>query len=271
MGFGDELMLTGTVKRAYEKRKKPVCLGRFGKNYLADDGECLWKEVFENNPKISEEIYPGCVWVPEIKGNRPYIDYIQTQALGKVVYKESYRPTPGEIFFTEQEKAQYAKYSGFIYIEPNVKFFQGQPTFGGNKDWGFERWQEVVNRSPYEFIQGKGRKLDGVTQVDTERFRDACALLSRSRLFVGPDGGMHHAAAALGLPAVVVWGGLVGPEVLGYDTHTNLRGKGVRSCGNHKPCEHCRDAMNKVTVDMVIDAIHKEMNQDIWLEAEGRN
>jgi hypothetical protein len=29
--------------------------------------------------------------------------------------------------------------------------------------------------------------------------------------------------------------------------------------------------MSKVTVDMVIDAVHKEMNADIWLEAEGKN
>ena len=252
MGFGDELMLTGIVKKAYQRHKKPIAVGRFGKNYL---DEVLWGEIFENNPKIAKEPGIGSVWVDAIKGNRPYIDYHKTQADGKVIYKKGFRPEPGEIFLSEEEKAKYPQ-EGFIYIEPNVK-----GSFSGNKDWGFERWQEVVKRLPYEFIQGRGRKLDGVQQIDTPRFRDACALLSRSLMFLGTDGGLHHAAAALGKPAVVIWGGLVGPDTLGYDFHTNLRGRNVESCGNHKPCEHCRRAMELVTIDEVVNAVERVLSE----------
>jgi len=249
VGYGDEIMLSGIVKKAYQKHKKPVALGRFGQNYME---QVLWGEVFENNPKIDRNPGAGAIWVHEIKGNRPYIDYYKTQEANgeRVVYKKSYRPEPGELFFTEEELAKYGQYKDFIYIEPNVK-----GSFGGNKDWGFKSWQEVVKRLPYEFIQGRGRKLDGVQQVDTSSFRYACSLLSRSSFFVGTDGGLHHAAAALGIPAVVIWGGLVGPEVLGYDQHVNLRGAGVESCGNHKQCGHCKKALELVTVEMVVEAI----------------
>jgi hypothetical protein len=242
-------MLTGIVKKAYARHKKPICIGRGGKNYLQ---EALWPEVFENNPKIAQEPYPGCVWVPDIKGNRPYIDYAATEKRKdqSVVYKRGFRPEPGELFFTDEELAPYQHLDGFIYIEPNVK-----GSFSGNKDWGFDKWQQVVERLPFKFIQGRGRKLDGVIQIGTPSFRSACALLSKSRLFVGTDGGLHHAAAALQIPAVVIWGGLVGPDTLGYDNHVNIRAPGVRDCGSHTRCEHCRRALDRITVDQVCEAI----------------
>ncbi len=207
-----------------------------------------WEEVFDHNPKISREPYPGCLWVPNIMGNRPYIDHRKCKP-GKIVFRNDFKVEPGEIYLSPEEKARYEDYSGFIYIEPNVK-----GTFSGNKDWGFDKWGEVVKRLPFRFIQGKGRRL--VEQVHTESFRDACALLDRCDLFVGTDGGLHHAAAALGKPAVVVWGGLVSPRILGYDTHTNLH-SGTYSCGNYEACSHCRKALDWVTVDMVVKAIEE--------------
>lgn len=126
---------------------------------------------------------------------------------------------------------------------------------GPNKDWGFDRWQEVVRRLPnVPWVQGQGKTLEGVTQVDTESFRDACSLLSHCRLFVGTDGGLHHAAAAFNKGAVVVWGGYTHPRNLGYESHKNLHAGG-EPCGNVKPCEHCKAQMDKISVEMVVKAI----------------
>jgi len=248
IGYGDDFIVSSIVKRAYAKHKKPICVGdgrdiRIGDNYE----DRSRGQVFLNNPKISDVVYPGAVWVNNVMFNRPYIDNLRTTS-EKVVYNQLFHVEPGEIFLTDEEKAKYSE-SGFIYIEPNTK-----GTFGGNKDWGFEKWQDVVKRLPYRFVQGKGRKLDGVEQCETATFRDACALLDRADFFVGTDGGLHHAAAALGKRAVVVWGGLVSPKILGYDTHINLH-SGTGSCGSPKPCKHCREALDWVTVDMVKDAI----------------
>jgi ADP-heptose:LPS heptosyltransferase len=157
---------------------------------------------------------------------------------------------PGEIWLTDKEKERYKGYKNFIYVEPNVK-----GSFSGNKDWGFEKWQKVINQCPeLRFLQGKGKKLNGCEQVGTQSFRDACALLYHADLFIGTDGGLHHAAAALGKQAVVVWGGLVSPKILGYETHTNLH-SGVPSCGNHAACEHCRRALDAIKPEMVVNAI----------------
>lgn len=242
MGFGDDFMVTSIVKKAYKKHKKPICVG--------DGRDIKWEEVFDNNPKMSREVYPGAVWVNNVMFNRPYIDNMKTTE-GHFVYRNDFKIEPGELFLTDAEKSKYNQ-TGFVFIEPNIK-----GTFSGNKDWGFGRWQQVVNRCDgVRFLQGRGRKLDGVEQVHTKSFRHACALLDRSDFFVGTDGGLHHAAAALGKRAVVVWGGLVTPKILGYDTHINLH-SGTSSCGNTKPCEHCRKALDSITVDMVVDAINE--------------
>ena len=248
MGLGDDLIVSSIVKKAYAKHGKPICVGdgrdiRIG-DTMNDTGV---GQVFENNPKLARTIYPGAVWVNNIMFNRPYIDNIRTTA-EKVVFNNEFRVEPGEIFLTDEEKAKYAGLGDFIYIEPNTK-----GTFGGNKDWGFERWQQVA-KLDLPFVQGKGRKLDGVRQINTDTFRDACALLYHAAFFVGTDGGLHHAAAALGKRAVVVWGGLVSPKLLGYVSHVNLH-SGTHSCGSAKTCAHCRKAMDWVTVDMVKDAI----------------
>jgi ADP-heptose:LPS heptosyltransferase len=236
MGWGDDLITTSLVKRAYEKHKKPICVG--------DGREIKWSEVFNNNPKISKDIYPGCIWVNSYKGCRPYITGVTND---KLTWNKKYKVEPGEIFFTPDELRWTDE--DFIYIEPNVK-----AGWNKNKDWGFDKWKQVVKGLPnLNFIQGYGEKL--VEQRDTRSFRDACALLSRAKLFVGTDGGLHHAAAALGIPAVVVWGGFIGPDILGYDSHINLH-SGVKSCGRKSKCQHCSDALNQITVEMVINAIH---------------
>jgi hypothetical protein len=219
---------------------------------VGDGARVIWEEVFQHSPRLAREPYPGCIWVNNTMGNRLYIDYDRTQR-EKLAYRETFRAEPGEIFLQDDEIAQYRPYRNFIYIEPTVK-----GTFSNNKDWGFDNWQRVVDAIPdYRFIQGIGpfqrKVLHGVEAVPTKTFRDACALLSVADCFLGTDGGLHHAAAALGKPAVIVWGGLVSPVILGYGSHINLH-CGVKSCGNYKSCEHCRAALAWVKPQMVVDA-----------------
>jgi len=245
VGFGDALLGTGIARKAREKHpNRPICIG---------DGTSIeWvPDVHDNNPHLSRTIVPGCIWVQCHKGFRPYADNERSTA-DKFVWKRDFKASPGEIFLTDEEKEKWADFKDSVYIEPNIKGW-----LGPNKDWGFDRWQEVVNRMPHvSFVQGQGRTLDGVnvTQLDTESFRDACGLLYHCSLFVGTDGGMHHAAAAFGKKAVVIWGGYTHPRNLGYDFHTNLHA-GVEPCGNTKPCDHCKRAMDKITVEMVVKAI----------------
>jgi hypothetical protein len=235
------LLASGIAKRARLKHPgRKICIGT--------GSEIEWVEVFDNNPYLSREVVPNCLWVHSHKGFRPYVD-IERSTKERYVWKRDFKASPGEIFLTDRELAKW-KQTDFVYIEPNIKGW-----LGPNKDWGFDKWQQVVLRTPdVRYIQGPGKKLAGVEQVSTESFRDACSLLDRAALFLGTDGGLHHAAAALGKKAVVIWGGYTHPRNLGYDTHINLH-SGVEPCGNLAPCDHCKKAMDRITVDMVVNSI----------------
>lgn len=247
IGYGDSLIVTSEVKKAKLKfPHRAVVVG--------DGTEIKWCPVFDNNPKISKSITSDCVWVRSVKGNRPYIDYSQTTK-ARMVWNYRFHVEPGEIYLTDHEKNWSDR--DFVYIEPNTK-----GSFSGNKDWGFDNWQKVVNALPgIRFIQGSGRRLANVEQRATASFRHACGLLSHASLFVGTDGGLHHAAAALGKRAVVVWGGLAPPSVLGYDTHVNLC-KAKSWCGSQGKCEHCRKSMNDLSIEEVVESIRNLVDCD---------
>lgn len=245
MGFGDHIISTSIVRKAFSKVKKPVCVG--------DGATVEWSPVFENNPKISKVAYPGVSWVRTYKGCRPYIERVEEE---RIIYKKNFKAEPGEIYLTVNEKKLYEGYKDAILIEPNVK----RLPLSRNKEWGIQKWQAVVNALPqYHFVQLKtGKyKLENVELIGSPGIRNGFSMVYNTRLFVGTDGALHHAAAAFYKPAVVVWGGLASPQNLGYDFHKNLWA-GSKPCGSKTPCLHCTMELEKITVDMVIEAIKNE-------------
>jgi hypothetical protein len=93
-------------------------------------------------------------------------------------------------------------------------------------------------------------------------------------LYIGPEGGLHHASAATGYrnkhdgrklgegcQAVVLYGGFVPPEVTGYDTHTNLTGNSKEACGSISKCQHCIEAMQSIEVDEVFEAAMQRLGR----------
>ncbi len=81
-------------------------------------------------------------------------------------------------------------------------------------------WYQVGNSSAKKYTNW----------IETKTFREALAILNKASVFVGTDGGLHHAAAALGIPSVVIWTGFSSPRHLGYDTHRNIH-DGSEPCG----------------------------------------
>lgn len=142
---------------------------------------------------------------------------------------------------------------GAVIIEPNTK----AADLSKNKAWPWERWQELVDSLNLPWVQlgdTESQTLKGVRRVHTKHFRDALGYLDKCTLLVTTDGALHHAAAALGKKAVVLWGGLAPPQILGYELHRNIC-HADWWCGYNKPCVHCRDTMAKITVDEVRKAI----------------
>lgn len=231
MGFGDDIMATADAVALYRKNPVKVAIGKNKRFY--------WSPVFENNPILAtpREVRGGNVqWLEHASGCRPYIDYEKTTP-ERWAFKKIGPLKPGYLDI-ERQSGEY------VFIEPHIKA-KASP----NKQWG--QWQGLVDITPVDFVQPDYGKpiLDGVRSIPTRDFIDACRLLSGARAYVGPEGGLHHASAALGVPAVVIFGGFVSPEVTGYRAHRNLF-KG-EACGMRVRCSHCREIMASITPEDV--------------------
>lgn len=213
--------------------------------------QVYWSEVFENNPKIIKEPEPGqevCV-VENYPGNRPYIKEVTAE---RYFYNPNFIIEPGEIFLTEEEKLKAVP--GAVIVEPHTKTDMG---FSRNKAWSWDRWQELVNTLNLPWLQlgpAGTKRLDGVRFIETPRYRDSLGYVNACSFVVTTDGALHHAAAAFGKPAVVLWGGASDPEIAGYRTHNNLRSE-IETCGSIKDCPHCKQAMDGITVTMVANEV----------------
>ena len=132
-----------------------------------------------------------------------------------------------------------------------------------NRDWGFKKWQTIVENLRHKFIffqasYGAQKRLRNVINIHNVNFRSTSALLSQADLFIGPHGGMAHAAAVLDKKGVVIFGGWCDPKNLGYNIHTNFFIKNKESpCGSKYECKHCKKCMDLITIEMVIKEINK--------------
>ncbi|TIX68424.1 MAG: glycosyltransferase family 9 protein [Mesorhizobium sp.] len=251
MGQGDQLIGSGMARGA-KARGKRIAFG--------DGRRILWDrhsaEIFRGNPNVAQpgsEMADDLEWVPFYKGHRIY-NRIQDN---RWVWNREFRATPGEIFLNRKEQAWAAGIgSGFILIEPNVEDFKG---WAPNKRWPYERYDEVaacLGREGFEVVQldhGGRHRIPTARQVKSPNFRHGLAALKPSALYIGPEGGMHHGAAAVGVPGVVIFGGFIPPRVTGYATHTNLTG-GAEACGSLTSCRHCRDALRAISASIVFEA-----------------
>ena len=254
MGYGDNLMATGMAKGAKALGFR-VAFGD-GKKILWDH---LSEPVFRGNPNVAvpgEESAKDIHWTPFYRGNRLY----NKEGAGRWIWNYEFRAQPGEMFLSAfEKKAALHAGTGHIVIEPNV------PTWkhgGQNKVWPVNRYVALAAKLQREghrviqFVRKNAPPVRPLESVHMTSFRDACAALANAQLYIGLEGGMHHAAAALGIPAVVLFGGWIPPEVTGYRTHTNMTGS-ANACGSWTKCEHCQDAMDRISVDEVYSAARK--------------
>jgi ADP-heptose:LPS heptosyltransferase len=148
----------------------------------------------------------------------------------------------------------------FVLFEPYVK----EKYSADNKQWGFEKWRELVRRSPFPLVQclapGASPFPGPQHIVDTPTFFHACAVLNQSLGFVGPEGGLHHVAGALRKRGVIIFGAFNLPEMFGYDDHVNLSRPDKNGLGQRQSNAACRAAMDKISVDEVLAAMKERFS-----------
>ena len=259
MGLGDEIMVTALVKK--NRRENPI-----PHVIVNSKGLMRWSVAWENNPYILNK--------KELLGHRPnfdknyytlssgngggrhYIDYEKSKHHQFYVWKE-WDIEPGEIFLSEKEyelAKNFQKGYGnpIILIEPTIKGHLQE-----NKNWGKHNWQHLtkqLDKNNIRTIQLNHfySKLNLTSNIHTvHSIREIFAYISIADMIISHEGGFHHAAAALGTPGIVIFGGYIDPKITGYPIHTNLTGTKV-FCGNLIPCSHCRKAMNSITPEKVV-------------------
>ena len=243
MGFGDWIMATADAKRLHKETGKRVAFG---------DGKTpYWEpQVFMYNPKISKD-GKDAVWCRNHPQYRPYIEEVTKD---RVIFNDDFRASAGEIFLSPAEVSESirkAPTSPYIVVEPYVKT---RFDHGVNKSWPY--WEELLALADLPWLQ-LGTSEPMTRKIRTDTFREAMGVLRGAALFVGTDGGLHHAAAALGIPAVVIWTGFTSPKHLGYDSHINLYAGGD-PCGTlHHTCPHCRRNAESISPEQVLASVER--------------
>ena len=96
-------------------------------------------------------------------------------------------------------------------------------------------------------------------------FREAALIIKHSQLFVGTEGGLMHAAAAVDKRALILWGGITVPSFAGYPSLHDIICKHVSCspCGNLGWCDNGKKCMKDITV--------KEVLERLFLSLEANN
>lgn len=252
MGIGDEIIASGHAKAVHRRTGKRVqIVDRYDRP--------RWHDVWEGLPYIVRpgENAAGAIKVRNGAQCRPYIRYPFNRKIGCTFSGWRVSDHVGEIRFSDAErrkaKAHAEALGPFVLVEPHVP-----PKSNPNKQWGWDKWQALVKPLRAERFQVaqfrlKGvPMLEGVTPIDTQSFREGAALLPHATGLILPEGGLHHAAGVLRLPAVVLFGGAVPTWATGYPWQTNIADDG-EACGRWLPCSHCAEVWDRLTPQHVAE------------------
>jgi hypothetical protein len=176
----------------------------------------------------------------------------------------------GELHFTAEEEATAARNRvrfgltrKFVVVEPHSK----EDWFGDLRAWPFERWQQAIDRvravhgGEYTLVQmGEGGRpaVRGILDLSGQLpFRESAALLKQASLFLGQEGGLMHVADAIGVPSVIIWGGLTLPEFACYpERHTILCARvPCAPCGLRGGCPFEKRCLTEIHTDTVTGAV----------------
>jgi ADP-heptose:LPS heptosyltransferase len=149
---------------------------------------------------------------------------------------------------------------------PNIVVLRRAGAWTPNKDWPMAYWDGLVARlcRDYRVIEigepartvvdalpGRYIDLRGATDLDA-----LVAVVSAADLYVGPDSGPMHIAAAAGRRAVVICGGYDAAVNIIYPTSTILsETPPCAPCWLRTPCPHDLKCLSAISVDAVANAV----------------
>ena len=275
MGYGDEIMATGFARIIKQKNPESQVVIGDEKRQLG-----TFSEVFIGNPYISNpqrlSKQKRTIWINHSKYFRPYIDYKKTTEKA-YAWNLNHKAIPGNLFFSKKELQTanndlisiLKKWDNKFKTKPKkIVFFENsfrvsKFTFKRDREKAMYRYnkhlpnnrliQLIDNLKGYLFIQTIHEDSFLIHRENVfhyaSDFRRACAILIYCDLYFGPEGGFHHAAAALNKKAVVIFGGFIHPSVTGYNFHRNIFVDNKGSpCGSRISCQHCEECIKQIDI-----------------------
>ena len=182
-----------------------------------------------------------------------------------------------QIFFSNEEVNSFPKPSAdYIVVQSQASHSNHPQT---TKDWSVESMQEVVDclDKNFEILQlgsEKDVRLKGVSDFcGKTSIREAGLFLKNARLFVGLEGALMHMARAVECPSVIIWGGRLKPEQIGYLCFENITTElDCSPCWIPNACPHNLKCMQDIKSNHVLESCERILSaKDISLNVDKIN
>lgn len=176
-----------------------------------------------------------------------------------------------EIFFSDMEEKKFSEKFKFLksycIIHPS-----GISSYTANKDWSFEKMQDVVNQMQDDIFWVQAGLLEEPVLKNVldlrgkTTLRELFYLVGRAQCVVSTEGLYNHIAAAFNVPSIVVFSGFLPVEVAKYPNTIAVTNKTQATCFPcwlKTPCPlPSRMCIAQITVEMVVEQLRLTLKQN---------
>jgi len=271
--LGDCLMTTAALRGL--KKKYPGCFIRYVTHphsaQILEGNKYIDELVLEPKNEFTEKIYFSYPDKDSLLGDERYPDKPLNRHIVKIFNECAGLPDNSmemECTLSEEEEkvGRSLRYQYKKYLTIHIK--SGWSSY---KDWYNDRWELVVEklfRRGYVTVQ-VGHKDDFLLR-NTIDFRghtvkEAVAAIKYADVHMGIDSFTNHVSATVSAPSVILFGS-TSPTGSGYDQNINIyKNLPCQPCyreyRSKDPCPHEKKCMNMITVDEVLKAVFKQLEE----------
>jgi len=239
--IGDHVCMSAIMEELFQKGYKVIIISTYAEIFYYNP--YVWKNLYiDNYPKLIQKLIQK--FLDFSKGNRienfvfqyknQKIDEYMRKTKAKISlieahtlhFKEKLSTTDvkPKIYFSNDEIKKYEekfhKYQNFAIIQPI-----GKTTYTPNKEWGFLKYQEVVEQTK-DYISWLqiGFKNDKLllnvedARGETATLRELAYLISKANFVLANEGLLNHLAASVDTKSFVLFSGFSCVELAQYST-----------------------------------------------------
>lgn len=263
--LGDNLLCTAVARELHRRGVGPIAMltpvpELFRHNpHLHAIRRVDWGEVDSLRRRGRRLIRPDYSSRPQDSDRRPapsrnvIADMCAAAGItGEVELRPEFFLQAGELASTRTNRRQIAIQSGAAGAAIRIL----------NKEWPCERFQMVVDalRDRFEIVQigtSADPPLTGtLDQRGRTTLRETAAILAASEAFIGLEGFLMHLARAVGRRSVIVYGGRVRPDQIGYPCNENLYTPvPCAPCWRDNTCDYEHRCLTEITPAAVAAAL----------------